>query len=55
MSRHFNMPLGSKGLAGITALIVSLLLGSCGTGAEGERLRALPGLESGLLSVVGYY
>ncbi|XP_031139813.1 contactin-associated protein-like 4 isoform X1 [Sander lucioperca] len=28
------MPLGSKSLAGITALIGSLLLGSCGTGGE---------------------
>uniref|UniRef100_A0A8C4F1E1 Contactin associated protein like 3 n=1 Tax=Dicentrarchus labrax TaxID=13489 RepID=A0A8C4F1E1_DICLA len=28
------MPLGSKRLAGITALVASLLLGSCGTGGE---------------------
>lgn len=33
------MPRGNKRLAGIIALIASLLLGSCGTGA-GERLRA---------------
>lgn len=39
VSRPFNMPRGNKRLAGIIALIASLLLGSCGTGA-GERLRA---------------
>lgn len=50
-SRHFNMPLGSKRLAGITALIGSLLLGCCGTGGEGERLRARPGKERRLFSV----
>lgn len=38
------MPLRSKRLAGITALVASLLLASCGTGGEGERLRALPAL-----------
>lgn len=43
------MPLGSKRLAGITALVASLLLGSCGTGGEGERLCALSGEESGLI------
>ncbi len=42
------MSLGSKRLARITALVASLLLGSCGTGGEGERLCALPGKESGL-------
>lgn len=36
------MPLESKRLAGITALIASLLLGSYGTGAEGELFRAPP-------------
>lgn len=36
-----NMHVRSKGLAGITALVASMLLGSCGTGEKGERLRAL--------------
>lgn len=47
-SHRFNMPLGSKRLAGITALIGSLLL-CCGTGGEGERLCARPVVLSGLL------
>lgn len=47
-SGRFNMPLGSKRLAGITALVASLLLGSCGTGGKGERLCALSGEQSGL-------
>lgn len=36
-----NMHVRSKGLAGITALVAWMLLGSCGTGEKGERLRAL--------------
>lgn len=36
-----NMRVRSKGPAGITALLASMLLGSCGTGEKGERLRAL--------------
>ena len=34
--------LGYKRVIGITALLGWLLLGSCGTGGEGEGLRALP-------------
>lgn len=44
--RPFTMPPGTNGLAGITVLVASLLLGSCGTRGEGERLRARPGMES---------
>lgn len=43
VSARFIMPLGSKRLAGITALVASLLLGSCGIGGKGERLCALFG------------
>lgn len=48
-SCRFNMPLGSKRVAGISALISSLLLASCGTGGEGEPLRARPWTATGLL------
>lgn len=56
-----NMRVRSKGLAGITALVAAMLLGSCGTGEKGERLRALSwGAEraeerrKALLSLRGY-
>lgn len=38
-----NMSLRSKTLAGIVALISSVLLGSCGTHGEGEEICALSG------------
>lgn len=33
------MPSGGERVAGITALVASLLLGSCGTGGKGERFQ----------------
>lgn len=36
VSRPFNMSVGSKGLAGISGILVWLLFGSWGTGAEGK-------------------
>lgn len=53
-SHRFNMPQGNKAFVGITALIASLLLGPCGTGA-GERLCAPLALFGGMMSVFSFF
>lgn len=51
--RRFNMPVGRTKVAGISALLASLLLGSCGTGGKGQRLLLLGALR-GLRALRGF-